>query len=506
MSKRTICRLLLAGVLLLALASSALAMPAAQAAQTYTIKLGDNLWTLANKYLGSGTAWPALMATTNQMAIDDPSFNRITNADLIQPGWKLAIPSAEEAEEFLASYDPGKPELLFGKPAEGQLVVGSWWTAGGEAEGLAGMFKIYKEKYPAVEIVDATVAGGAGSVFKGVLKTRLLGGDPPDTFQLHAGLEVEGYSPEQYLEPLDDIYAAEGLEAAFPADLLTLLKYKDHYWGVPVNIHRSNVLWYHKGLFTQAGVQPPTNFDEFFAVCDALKAKGIAPFIMGTSGGWEGPHAFEDVLAGTLGADKYRGLWTGDTPWTDPGVTQALENFKKMVSYANADHPALDWAAAAQYLVEGKGAMFIMGDWTDGYFTSKAFTDYGWTSPPGTKGIFVALSDSFALTKQAPNMQNARNWLAVCGSLEGQEAFNPQKGSICARTDCDPQLFNAYLQSAMQDWSVDAIVPSVMHGAAAFESWVTDFKDAMALFISTGDVATAQAALQAACVDAGVCQ
>jgi glucose/mannose transport system substrate-binding protein len=506
MSKRRICRLLLAGVLLLALASSALAAPAAQAAQTYTIKLGDNLWTLANKYLGSGTAWPALMATTNQMAIDDPSFNRITNADLIQPGWKLAIPSAEEAEEFLASYDPGKPELLFGKPAEGQLVVGSWWTAGGEAEGLAGMFKIYKEKYPAVEIVDATVAGGAGSVFKGVLKTRLLGGDPPDTFQLHAGLEVEGYSPEQYLEPLDDIYAAEGLEAAFPADLLTLLKYKDHYWGVPVNIHRSNVLWYHKGLFTQAGVQPPTNFDEFFAVCDALKAKGIAPFIMGTSGGWEGPHAFEDVLAGTLGADKYRGLWTGDTPWTDPGVTQALENFKKMVSYANADHPALDWAAAAQYLVEGKGAMFIMGDWTDGYFTSKAFTDYGWTSPPGTKGIFVALSDSFALTKQAPNMQNARNWLAVCGSLEGQEAFNPQKGSICARTDCDPQLFNAYLQSAMQDWSVDAIVPSVMHGAAAFESWVTDFKDAMALFISTGDVATAQAALQAACVDAGVCQ
>ncbi len=506
MSRRTIARLLLAAVLLLALASSALAAPMAQAAQTYTIKLGDNLWTLANKYLGSGTAWPALMATTNQMALDDPSFNRIANADLIQPGWKLAIPSAAEAEAFLASYDPGKPELLFGKPAAGQLVVGSWWTAGGEAEGLAGMFKIYREKYPGVEIVNAAVAGGAGSVFKGVLKTRLIGGDPPDTFQLHAGLEVEGYSPEQYLQPLDDLYKAEGLEAAFPADLLTLLKYKDHYWGVPVNIHRSNVLWYHKGLFTQAGVQPPTTFDEFFAVCDALKAKGIAPFVMGTSGGWEGPHVFEDVLAGTLGAEKYRGLWTGATPWTDPGVTQALENFKKMVSYANADHPALDWAAAAQYLVDGKGAMFIMGDWTDGYFTSKAFTDYGWISPPGTKGIFVALSDSFALTKQAPNMQNAQNWLAVCGSLEGQEAFNPQKGSICARTDCNPQLFNAYLQSAMQDWSADAIVPSVMHGAAAIESWVSDFKDAMTLFISAGDVGTTQAALQAACVEAGICQ
>jgi glucose/mannose transport system substrate-binding protein len=501
MSKRIVFCLILALTMLLSAA-----VVSAQGEITYTVKLGDNLWRLADKYLGSGTAWPAIMAFTNQENISDSSFAYITNADLIQPGWKLMVPSAEDAEDFLATYDPAKPEMLFGQRPGGQLVVGSWWTAGGEAEGLAGMFRIYREKYPDVEIVNATVAGGAGSVFKGVLKTRLIGGDPPDTFQLHAGLEVEGYSPEQYLQPLDDLYAAEGLEQAFPADLLSLLKYQDHYWGVPVNIHRSNVLWYNKTLMEQGGVQPPTTFDEFFAACDALKAKGIAPFIMGTSGGWEATHTFEDVLAGTVGADNYRGLWAGTVSWMDQGVTQALENFKRMVSYANADHPALDWAGASQYIVDGKGAMNIMGDWADGFFTSKAFTDYGWTSPPGTKGIFVALSDSFSLTAEAPNPENARNWLAVCGSLEGQEAFNPQKGSICARTDCDPSLFNAYLQSAMGDWAQDSIVPSLAHGAAAYESWVSDVKDAINLFISTGDVGQTQATLQAACVDAGICQ
>lgn len=504
--KRLFCLFLVFAMLLTVATTAVSAASAAQEELIYTVKLGDNLWTLAKKYLGSGTAWPAIMAATNQKNITDPTFARITNADLIHPGWRLLIPSAEAAKAFLATYDPKKPELLFGKRAKGQLIVGSWWTAGGEAEGLAGLFRIYKAKYPDVEIVNATVAGGAGSVFKGVLKTRLIGGDPPDTFQLHAGLEVEGYSPEKYLMPVDDIYAAAGLEKVFPKDLLTLLKYKDHYWGVPVNIHRSNVLWYNKSLFEKGGVTPPTTFDEFFAVCEALKAKGIAPYIMGTSGGWEAPHVFEVVLAGTLGAEKYRGLWTGATPWTDPGVTQALENFKRMISYANADHPALDWAAAAQYIVDGKGAMYIMGDWTNGYFTSKAFTDYGWAPPPGTKGIFVALSDSFALPAKAPNLENARNWLMVCGSLEGQEAFNPQKGSICARTDCNPALFNTYLQSAMKDWAADAIVPSVMHGAAAYESWVADFKDAIALFITTGDVAQTQSALQAACVEAGICK
>jgi len=504
MSKRTLVSLALVFAMLLPMVANA--APLGQAV-TYTIKKGDTLWALAEKYLGSGFAWPAIMASTNQKNIEDTTFAHIANADVIHPGWKLLIPSKEDAEEFLATFDMGKPELLFGKRAKGQVVIGSWWTAGGEAEGLKGLFDIYKKKYPDVEIVNATVAGGAGSVFKGVLKTRLIGGNPPDTFQLHAGLEVEGYSPEKYLKPLDDLYASEGWEKVFPADLVALLKsYKAHYWGVPVNIHRSNVLWYNKALFEKAGVTPPTNFDEFFAVCEALKAKGIVPYVLANNQGWEAPHAFESVLAGTCGAEKYGGLWTGAVPWTDPCVAAALENLKRMVSYANTDYPALTWDAGAGYIVDGKGAMFIMGDWANGYFMAKGFTGYGWASPPGTKGIFIVLSDSFAMPAEAPNPDNAAAWLKVCGSKEGQMAFNPKKGSICARTDCDPTPFNDYLKSAMADWAKDAIVPSVVHGAAAYEAWATDYKNVVSLFLTTGDVAATQAALQAACVDAGICK
>jgi glucose/mannose transport system substrate-binding protein len=468
----------------------------------------DWLSKYADKYLGNVLSWPAVMALHNQAAEADAAKfpNKIVNADVLEVGWTVCIPSTEAADAFLATYDPNKPEMLYASGASGQLVVGSWWTAGGEAEGLNGMFAIYGQTYPDVEVVNATIAGGAGTNFIAVNKTRLIGGDPADTFQLHAGLEVETYSPDQYLAPVDDVYASEGLEQAFPPDLLQLLKYKEHYWGVPVNIHRSNVLWYSKAVFDANGVTPPTNFEEFQQVADKLKAAGIQPYVMGTKEGWEATHVFENVLAGTLGADAYRGLWTGATPWTDPGVTQALENYKMMLSYVNADHAGLTWSDAGQYLISGKGGMMIMGDWTDGWFTSQQFTGYGWAPPPGTDGIFVALSDSFSLPKEAPNMDNARNWLKVAGSKAGQEAFNPKKGSICARTDCDPALFNPYLQSAMQDWSTDAIVPSLAHGAAAIQSWAADFRDVMTLFVNSGDVAGTQVALQQACVDAGVCQ
>jgi glucose/mannose transport system substrate-binding protein len=390
--------------------------------------------------------------------------------------------------------------------AGGKLEMFSWWTAGGEADGLNAMYEIYKKEHPGVEIVNATVAGGAGTNAKAVLSTRLTGGDPPDSFQLHAGLEVEKYEPERYLQPLDDLYASEGWDKAFPPDLITLLKYEDSFWGVPVNIHRSNVLWYNKQVLADNNIQPPTTWDEFFAAAEALQAKGIVPLVIGTKEGWEAGHTFETALAGVLGADAYNGLWTGATQWTDPKVTEALEAFKKVMSYANTDYSALTWSDAAQYLVDGKGAMHIMGDWTDGWFTSKGYTDYGWAPVPGTQGTFVALSDSFAAAKGAKNQENLMNWLRVAGSKAGQEAFNPKKGSICARTDCDPALFNDYLKSAMQDWSRDAIVPSVAHGAASIEKWATVYKDILTTFATTGDVAAAQNSLQQACVDAGVCQ
>jgi ABC-type glycerol-3-phosphate transport system substrate-binding protein len=345
---------------LMSLAGVASAQEPVTCQEEVVVVKDDWLAKFADKYFGNPYSWPAIMAWHNQAAqADADKFpNKIVNADLIEVGWTICIPTTEDAEAFLATYDPDKTELLYASGPAGQLVVGSWWTAGGEAEGLNGMFRIYESKYPDVEIVNATVAGGAGTNFKAILKTRLIGGDPPDTFQLHAGLEVEGYSPEQYLEPIDDIYASEGLEAAFPTDLLTLLKaYGGHYWGVPVNIHRSNVLWYNKAVFEANGLTPPANFDEFVTVAEALKAAGITPFVLGTKEGWEAGHIFEDILAGTLGAEKYNGLWDGTVPWTDAGVTQALENFAMMLGYANPDHSAHTWDSAGEFLIAGTGGM-----------------------------------------------------------------------------------------------------------------------------------------------------
>ena len=414
----------------------------------------------------------------------------------------------EEATPGAASPTAGAASLTpAGGALSGKLEIFSWWTTGGEAAGLEALFDLYPEKCPGdVEIVNATVAGGAGFNARQVLTTRMLGGDPPGSFQVHMGHELtDTWVTTGNMEPLDALYQEEGWNDVFPQGVLDIVSYQGKPYSVPVNIHRANVLWYNKKVFEDNNLEPPTTFDEFFQVADTLKAAGITPLALGDNGIWASAQVMETVLLGTLGADGYNGLWTGDTDWAGPEVTKALETFKRMLSYVNSDHSSLTWDQANALVISGDAAMTIMGDWIEGDYKAKNFTDFGYVPTPGTKGIYDALSDTFGLPKGAPNPDAVMCWLRLVGSKEGQEAFNPLKGSICARADCDTSLFDAYLQSAIADWKTDTIVPSLAHGAAASQGWVAEITDATTAFVTDLNVAAFQSRLVDACNEAKVC-
>jgi len=85
--------------------------------ETYTVQKDDSLWNIAEKYLGNGAAYPAIVGATNKKAVEDETFPYITDPARIQPGWKLAIPSEATAKEFIDTYILGK-----GLPTEITLV------------------------------------------------------------------------------------------------------------------------------------------------------------------------------------------------------------------------------------------------------------------------------------------------------------------------------------------------------------------------------------------------
>jgi glucose/mannose transport system substrate-binding protein len=389
-----------------------------------------------------------------------------------------------------------------------KVEVFSWWTGGGEAAGLEAMIGVFQAQNPNVEFINAAVAGGAGTNARAVLATRLQAGDPPDSWQGHAGQELIGtYVAGNQIQPLNDLYESEGWLAVMPETLIPLISDGGNIYSVPVNIHRANVLWFNPAVLSANGVSVPTTMDEWFAAMDTLQAAGVTPLALGEQ--WTKMHLMETVLLGTLGPDGYNGLWTGTTDWGSAEVTAALENFQKILTYTNSDSASLSWQDAAQLVVNGDAAFNVMGDWAEGYFRElgKApMADYGWAPVPGSVGVFQFLSDSFVLAVGAPDEEGAMAWLKIAGSKEGQEAFNPVKGSICARTDCDKSLFGEYLQSAMDDWASNIVVGSLTHGVVANDSWKSEIDTALGLFVQNGDLTVFQSALVAACAASGPCQ
>lgn len=389
-----------------------------------------------------------------------------------------------------------------------QVEVFSWWTGGGEAAGLEAMMGVFKAANPDIEFINAAVAGGAGTNARAVLATRLQAGDPPDSWQGHAGQELIGtYVAGGQIEALNDLYKAEGWLDVMPQTLIPLISNDGNIYSVPVNIHRANVLWYNPAVLEANDVTVPATMDEWFVAMDTLQAAGIQPLALGEQ--WTKMHLLETVLLGTLGADTYNGLWDGSTDWASSEVKAALDNYAKVLTYANSDSSSLSWQDAAQLVINGDAAFNVMGDWAEGYFRELGKapnTDYGWAPTPGSSGVFQFLSDSFVLAVGAPHPEAATAWLKVAGSKAGQEAFNPIKGSICARTDCDKTLFGVYLQSAMDDWASNVVVGSLTHGVVANDSWKTEIDTALGLFIADSNVDGFQAALVAACASSGPCK
>lgn len=385
-----------------------------------------------------------------------------------------------------------------------EVEVFSWWTGGGEEAGLEALIERFEEDNPDVDFVNAAVAGGSGTNAQAVLEGRLQSQDPPDSFQGHAGAELQDYIEAGYLQPLDDFFAEQGLQEAMPDQLTEQITYDGSVYSVPVNIHRSNVMWFNPGLLEEAGVESaPQTLDELLEALEAVEAETDAiPMAVGAQ--WTVDHLLESVLLSSLGTDAYNQLWEPGANWDTPEVTEALEAFEQIMEYTQEESAAEDWQEASRRVSEGEAAFNIMGDWAAGYFDELGATageDYDWAPSPGTDGTYMWLSDSFTLPEGAPNEEQAMAWLELVSSAEGQDMFNPVKGSVPARDNTDPAEYedNPYLSEALAEWQDDPeLAGSFWHGVTVGNRWKNDIDTAVGLYLGDGDLDTLQGSLHEA--------
>jgi glucose/mannose transport system substrate-binding protein len=392
--------------------------------------------------------------------------------------------------------------------AQSQIEIFSWWS-GDEGPALEALIERFEELHPGVSVINATVTGGSGVNARAVLKTRMLGGDPPDSFQVHAGQELIGtWVVADRMEDLTFLYEEMGWFEKYPQGLIDASSTADGIWSVPVNIHRSNVMWYVPAKLAEWGISAPASWDAFLEMCPTIQAAGVTPLALGEN--WTHNHLWESVALGVLGPDDYDKLWTAELPFNDPKAMAVWDVFGEVLACTNDDAAGLSWQQATDMVVAGTAAFNIMGDWAMGYLTTTLGLEpgvgYGWAPSPGTDGIFMWLSDAFGLPKGIRNREATLDWLRFVGTAEAHDIFNPIKGSIAPHLDSDLTRYNSYLQSTAQDWQSNRVVGSLAHGTVAKEAFASDFATVMEIYLATGSAMNAGNAAQAIATQVGLGQ
>lgn len=382
-----------------------------------------------------------------------------------------------------------------------EVEVLHWWTSGGEAKSVAELKKMLEAKGDTW--LDFAVAGGGGESAMTVLKSRVVSGNPPTAAQIK-GPSIQEWGDEGVLANLNSVAEEESWDKLLPTVVSDVMKYDDHYVAVPVNVHRVNWMWANPEVFAQAGAEIPSNWDEFFAAADKIKAAGLIPVAHGGQP-WQDATTFESVLLGVGGADFYRQAFVDLDPaaLNSDTMIKALEIFKKIKQYTDEGAPGRDWNLATAMVINGKAGMQFMGDWAKGEFTAAGKVpgqDYICAPVPGTQNDFTFNIDSFVMFSLAGEDagKGQQHLASTIMSPEFQEIFNLNKGSIPARLDVSMDKFDDCAKQSNQDFIKSAedstLVPSMAHGMSTFSSVQGAIYDTITQFYNADDLSAAATA------------
>ncbi|XXX77553.1 ABC transporter substrate-binding protein [Sorangium sp. So ce134] len=376
----------------------------------------------------------------------------------------------------------------------GALELFSWWSSASESRALEALIAIYEGDHPGTGVYNAAATEAATTEAR--LQQRMTAGLPPDTFQVHGGVklrswvEYNGQRHASKLEPLDEIAASSGWLSSVPEPIVEAVTHGGHVYAVPVNIHRSNCLLYNKRIFEETGLAPPTTLRALKAVSNKLAAKGVTPLsVAGKHSSWLGAVLWEHLFLMSAGPRRYESFFRGELDPEGPQVRAALKASLEVFEHVNEDYERLLWPDAVRRVGSGEAAMTMAGDWAKAELQAQGYAldeDFGMVTVG--EGAFVYLVESFALPKGSERRDAALALLATMGTVEGQDALNPLKGSIPARTDGDRSLYDALSRQAMDDARDPETLFVPERNVIAPSDFSVPVNDAYKVFLRDGDI------------------
>ena len=242
------------------------------------------------------------------------------------------IPAAVLAAMALALGACGGDDGGGTEEGDGEVTIFSLWT-GSEEEAFKKVLTQFTEE------TGIETKYEAARDFLPVIRTRLNAGNPPEVGILPRPGFVDELARDEALIPLEDLgLDVDAINENYGDTWIDLATFEDTAYGVVAKANSKSTVWYKPNSFQQNGFEVPQTWDQLEQIVQSYKSKGEVPWAVGAQGrdsSWTLTDWFEQIYIRTAGGDNYDKLFSGELPFNDATVKEALEIMLQQVNDEN---------------------------------------------------------------------------------------------------------------------------------------------------------------------------
>ena len=313
----------------------------------------------------------------------------------------------------------------------GTVVLSGWQSSGDEGKALDAVLAGFKAAYPNIKLDYQPVA----TDYATAMAAKFSSGAPPDVFYVDSSLAPD-WIDQGVLEDVGTMASERGFDTSqfFPGYLDAFTGPDGKIYGFPKD-GNTLAMAYNTDMFTAAGLQPPTTWDELKAAATKLTTGGQKAFCLSST--LDRALAFIYQNGGSLLSDD-KTTDTVDTPEVKDALTTYLGWFKSGQGARPADLKGDDWCGKALGLKQV--AMIFEGGWLDPYMKSTyPDTKYAWAEmPKGTQQATLGFTVSYSIGADSKNKDAAWVLLTYLTGPDGMKIWTQGGIANPSRKDVPP--------------------------------------------------------------------
>ncbi|MFJ3494057.1 ABC transporter substrate-binding protein [Streptomyces sp. NPDC086091] len=204
------------------------------------------------------------------------------------------------------------------KTLDGQTVtVAGVWT-GTEQKNFQKVLDAFGEKTGAKTQFVST-----GDNVSTVVGSKIEGGNAPDVVMVPQVGVLKQFADNGWLTALSPA-TQKSVDANFAPVWKNYGTVENTLYGLYFKAAHKSTVWYSPEALTQAGVEPPTTYEDLLTAGRTVSDSGLAAFSVAGQDGWTLTDWFENIYLSQAGPEKYDALAAHELKWTDASVVDAL--------------------------------------------------------------------------------------------------------------------------------------------------------------------------------------